>query len=111
MKDIATASLLVLSLFAGTASAADPSNPPSTAKPITGHADQRHIDHGKMNNHADHGKQDGKTAEFTTLDANKDGKLSKAELSKHKLEPHFGMLDTDKSGTLSPTEFAAGKAM
>ena len=97
MKHLATASLLALSLFAATASAAGPSTPPSTPKPTTGHMD--------------HGKMDGKTGEFAVLDANKDGKLSKAELAKHKLGPHFGMLDADKNGTLSPTEFAAGKAM
>jgi hypothetical protein len=102
MKYIATASLLALALFAATASAASPSNPPSAAKSTTGHPQQSHTDHGKM---------EGKTAEFAALDANKDGKLSKAELAKHKLGPHFGMLDADKNGVLSPTEFAAGKAM
>lgn len=111
MKDLATASLLAIFLFAAKTSAADPSNPPSTAKPTTNSAEQGHMDHSKMDNHADHGKQDGMTGEFATLDANKDGKLSKAELSKHKLGPHFDMLDADKSGTLSPTEFAAGKSM
>lgn len=104
MKHLATASLLALSLFAATASAAGPSTPPSTPKPTTGH-----MDHGKMDGH--HDKPDDKVGEFATLDANKDGKLSKAELSKHKLGPHFGMLDADKNCTLSPTEFAAGKAM
>lgn len=102
MKHLATASLLALCLLAGTALAADPSNPPSAANPTTGHAQQGHMDHAKM---------DGKTGEFAALDANKDGKLSKAELAKHKLGPHFGMLDADKNGTLRPTEFAAGKAM
>lgn len=69
------------------------------------------MDHGKMDDHADQGKPDSKTTEFAALDANKNGKLSKAELAKHKLGPHFGMLDANKNGTLSPAEFAAGKAM
>ena len=111
MKYLATASLLALSLVASTASAAGQTKPSSPTKPTTGHAQQGHTDHGKLDNRVDHGKPPGTTSEFAALDANKDGKLSKAELSKHKLGPHFGMLDVNKNGILSPTEFAAGKAM
>ncbi|WP_343231892.1 hypothetical protein [Xanthomonas perforans] len=32
-------------------------------------------------------------------------------MAKHKLAPHFGMLDSNKDGKLSPQEFAAGKGM
>ena len=50
----------------------------------------------------DHGqhKPAAADADFTKLDANK-----------HKLAPHFGMLDSNKDGKLSPQEFAAGKGM
>ncbi len=44
---------------------------------------------------------------FAKLDANRDGKLSKAEMAKHPMVAHFPMLDTDKNGYLSPTEAAA----
>lgn len=111
MKYLATASLLAISLFASTTFAAGRNDPPAPAKPTSGHMHQDRTDHGKMDGHADHGKPKDAAGEFSGLDANKDGKLSKAELRKHKLAPHFGMLDVNKNGTLSPTEFAAGKAM
>lgn len=44
---------------------------------------------------------------FAKLDANRDSKLSKAEMAKHPMAAHFPMLDTDKNGYLSPAEAAA----
>lgn len=44
---------------------------------------------------------------FATLDGNKDGKLSKAEMAKHPMAAHFAMLDTNKNGYLSSKEAAA----
>jgi len=44
---------------------------------------------------------------FAKLDANRDGKLSKAEMAKHSMAGHFPMLDTDRNGYLSPKEAAA----
>ncbi|PJR31323.1 hypothetical protein ASJ34_08465 [Xanthomonas campestris pv. campestris] len=69
------------------------------------------MDHNDKEQHSGHGQQDAAPGEFTALDANRDGKLSKAEMAKHKLAPHFGMLDLDKNGSLSSAEFAAGKTM
>ena len=93
-------SLLAASLFfAGTAMA-------QTTAPAHNHGQ---MDHGKMNHGAM--KMDAKPDEFTTLDTDKNGTLSKAELAKHRLGPHFGMLDANKDGRLSPKEFAAGKGM
>jgi Ca2+-binding EF-hand superfamily protein len=55
---------------------------------------------------------DAEKAEFARLDANHDGKLSRAELpAKHPLAPHFEMLDANHDGSLSPGEFAAGRGM
>ena len=45
--------------------------------------------------------------ELSRFDLNKDGKLSKVEMAKHPMAAHFPMLDTDKSGYLSPQEAAA----
>lgn len=85
--------LLALSLFGAiaVAHAHDGAHPPKAEK--TGQA------------------QAPKSGEFTALDTDKDGSLSKAELTKHKLGPHFDMLDTDKDGRLGVAEFAAGKGM
>lgn len=44
---------------------------------------------------------------FAKLDANGDGKLSKAEMANHPMAAHFAMLDTNKDGYLSPAEAAA----
>ena len=83
------------------------------------------MDHGDMG--MDHHGKDGKKHEgadhsamdhagqapvavggaFATLDGNKDGKLSKAEMAKHPMAAHFVMLDTNKHGYLSPKEAAA----
>lgn len=108
MKHLASISIFILSLLAGTALAAGQSSPPATAKPTTDH---NQMDHSKMDQNAGHGHKVSPPGEFTALDTNKDGGLSQAELGKHKLGPHFGMLDTNKDGRLNPAEFAAGKGM
>lgn len=43
---------------------------------------------------------------FATYDANGDGYLSKAELAKHPMAAHAGMVDKDKNGRLDRAEFA-----
>lgn len=91
--------LLPLTLIAGMALAHDP---PKAA------AQQDKVDHSKMDmsgQQTDHKKM--AAAEFATLDKNKDGKLTKAELPKDSpIRPHFDMLDADKDGSLSNAEFA-----
>lgn len=63
--------------------------------------DSMAVDHGKM-----------AEAEFNKLDVNKDGKISKGEISsKHPLSQHVGMLDTNKDGSLSRAEFAKHHGM
>jgi hypothetical protein len=114
MKHSLTMPMLVLSLFAGGVLAAGQASPPANGSKPTGgdgHAQHDHSDHGKMNAHAGHGAQTAGTDEFKSLDRDGDGGLSKGELAKHRLGPHFGMLDTDRNSRLSPTEFAAGKGM
>ncbi|MGV8932955.1 MAG: hypothetical protein ACOH1R_12700, partial [Luteimonas sp.] len=52
------------------------------------------------------------TDEFAKLDSNKDGELSKAEVSAQpSLAAHFGMLDANKDGILSKAEFAKHHGM
>ena len=98
MKTIA--SLLLLTTFAtGTAFAAEP--PKTSTKPAASTTD-----HGKMS-HAGHTTPDA----FTTFDTNKDGVLSKAELSKHPMAAHASMVDANKDGVLNRTEFAALQSM
>lgn len=64
------------------------------------------MDHGK--NAMDHAAPAPAASNaFQTLDSNKDGKLSKAEMAKHPMAAHFAMLDADKNGYLSPKEAAA----
>ena len=71
------------------------------------------MDKGTMKHDAtgmDHGKM--AEAEFNKLDANKDGKLGKTEISsEHPMHQHFGMLDSDKDGSLSRVEFAKHHGM
>ena len=72
------------------------------------------MDHSKMKMDKpmsmDHSKMAG--AEFAKLDQNKDGKISKGEISaKHALSPHFDMLDSNKDGSLSQAEFAKYQSM
>lgn len=109
MKRITPLYLLLLPMFAGTVLAAGQSNLPTTGTKST--ADHSQMDHGKMDHHAGHGEQAGNTAEFTALDRDKDGTLSKAELAKHKLFPHFDMLDVNRDGRLTSSEFDVGKGM
>jgi hypothetical protein len=58
------------------------------------------------------------TAEFAQIDANQDGKATKQEIERHRTQAltqrrqannraAFARLDSDKSGSLSPQEFAA----
>ena len=71
------------------------------------------MDHGNMNmaggTHDGVGRQStaATSSTFSKLDSNKDGKLSKAEMSKHPMAANFPMMDTDKSGYLSAKEAAA----
>lgn len=65
---------------------------------------------GHMNMQAK-SKTAAKGDEFTQLDINKDGFLSKTELAKHALAPHFDMVDANHDGKLSKEEFAAGLKM
>lgn len=58
--------------------------------------------------HAKPATQTKAQQEFRTLDKNKDGNLSKAELpSNHPMASHFQMMDTDKDGALSEAEYTA----
>ena len=58
----------------------------------------------------DHAKM--AATEFNTLDVNKDGKISRAEIpSKHPMSQHFGMLDANKDGSLGRAEFAKHHGM
>ena len=101
---------LALILTAGSAVAAEPQ---ATTKPATAAPKQDQVDHSKMGHGTvDHSKMSTDhhavpNNEFTTLDKNKDGKLTKAEFpAKHPLVAHFGMLDTNRDGSLSKAEFA-----
>jgi hypothetical protein len=94
-------------LLTSNGAAADPDTP-KTDKPASAQA-MDHAQHGQM----DHGKTSPAkgNAAFIKLDANKDGKLSKAEMTKDSKAAHFAMLDADKDGTLSPAEFAKASSM
>ena len=98
--------LLISLLFSGTAIAADPVK---TDKPASTQA----TEHGAASHgHADHGKTPAKGGSaFTKLDANKDGKLSTAEMAEDPKAAHFSMLDTNKDDVLSPAEFAKASGM
>lgn len=74
-------------------------------------AGQDHSAHQAHADHSAHAAAKPADNEFATLDANKDGSLTKAELAKHRLAPHFGMLDSDSNGRLSAAEFSAGRDM
>jgi hypothetical protein len=74
-------------------------------------AGQDHAGHQGHGGHTGHDVAKPVSDEFATLDANKDGALTKAEIAKHRLAPHFGMLDGDRNGSLSAGEFAAGRDM
>jgi hypothetical protein len=84
----------------GPALAADPvkTDKPAAAQPM---------DHSKMD--MSHGQMDHSKMQsdaFTTLDINKDGKVSKVEMARDPKAAHFSMLDTDKNGSLSQAEYA-----
>lgn len=92
------------------ASAADPAK--TGAKPASPHA----MDHGKSD--ASHGPMEHRQATgakgsdaFVKLDANKDGKLSRAEMAKDPKAAHFGMLDANRDGSLSAAEYAKARGM
>ncbi len=78
-----------------------------------GQMDHSKMDHSKMdmsNKPTDHQKMT--TDEFAKFDSNKDGELSKAEVSAQpSLAAHFGMLDANKDGSLSKAEFAKHHGM
>ena len=96
----AVAPLLLLTIIAtGTAFAAEP--PKTSTKPVA-----PTTDHGTMS-HAGHATPDA----FVAFDTNKDGVLSKAELSKHPMAAHASMVDANKDGVLSRNEFAALQGM
>ncbi|CAN4279917.1 hypothetical protein LJR125_002814 [Pseudoxanthomonas sp. LjRoot125] len=46
---------------------------------------------------------------FASVDANKDGRLSRDEVKDGRLASRFDALDTNKDGFLSKDELAAGK--
>ena len=98
MKSMSFA-LLALSLAAGPALATGQDAP----KPA-GHADHAHM------NHAPASPAAGSEA-FASFDANKDGKLSKAELARHPMAGHMSMVDANKDGSLDAAEFAAFEKM
>lgn len=76
-------------------------HPAMAGKPPAG------MDHHAMGHHAMEHAAPAAGSDFAKLDANRDGKLSKAEMAAHPMAAHFQMLDTDKNGYLSPTEAAA----
>lgn len=62
--------------------------------------------------HGDHATPAPAQGDFAALDRNHDGFIDKAELPKgHPLAPHFGMIDMDRDGKLSPAEYDAGLKM
>lgn len=110
MKYVLSIFALSLLVPAGAAIAADPVK--TAAKPASAQV----VDHSKMDmshGQMDHGHMTGAKGydAFARLDANKDGKLSRAEMAKDPKAAHFGMLDADKDGNLSPAEYANAKGM
>jgi len=114
MKQVTSLLALSLVFATGVVVAADP--PKTASQPATpvmdhGKMDMQHeqMDHSKMNHGTDHHMAND---EFATLDKNKDGKVSKAEIpAKHPLAAHFSMLDANKDGSLSQAEFAKHHGM
>lgn len=97
MKTVASL-LLLATVATGTAFAAEP--PKTSTKPAA-----PTTDHSKS--HAGHAAPDA----FAALDVNKDGALSKAELTKHPMAAHASMVDANKDGVLNRNEFAALQGM
>ncbi len=117
MKNVTSAVALVLLLSCGAVAAQEAAKPADAMQPMD-HSKMEmqdgKMDHSKMdmsgNKPMDHKKMT--ESEFTTLDKNKDGTVSKAEVpADHPLAAHFDMLDTDKSGGLSKAEFAKHHGM
>lgn len=48
---------------------------------------------------------------FASYDMNKDGWLSRAELARHPMAEHAGMVDLDKDGRLTRAEFKQLQSM
>lgn len=111
MKRFPTALLLPLCLFAGMAIAAEPDPPTTGTTPKADRSGHAHGEHHGPDDKTERKAPDGKSREFVALDTDRNGTLSRKELRKHALAPHFDMLDIDRNGALSPTEFAAGKGM
>lgn len=54
---------------------------------------------------------DDTTRAFDALDQNKDGQLSKQELTKYPMGAHAAMVDADRNGSLNRAEFKALQTM
>ena len=83
--------ILFLCLVAGAAFAGEPKGEPAHANPVA--AETTPPD------------------EFSKLDLNHDGVLSRAEMSRHPKAAHMAMVDEDQDGTLSREEFAELEGM
>ena len=102
MRNLLTALALAMALVASAAFAGDQ----QPAQPPAGQYDKTSPQKGQM----DHSKM--ATADFASLDKNKDGKLTQDEVPvDNPLAAHFAMLDTDKNGSLSKAEFAKHQSM
>lgn len=84
--------ILPLALLAGTAFAGDP---------------RESADHGPNQHSAEAAPAD----EFSKLDSNHDGVLSRAEMSHHPKAAHMAMVDEDHDGKLSREEFSELEGM
>ena len=100
MRNLLTALALATALVVPAAFAADQQSAPPTGQYDKTDPQKGQTDHSKM-----------ASAEFASLDKNKDGKLTQDELADSPLAAHFSMLDTDKDGSLSKAEFAKGHSM
>lgn len=103
MKNVSFLLALSLMLTAGTALAVDQTK---TAAPPAAT-----MDHSKMDMSHAAMPHDMTDDAFTKLDANNDGKLSKAEMAKDSMVAHFGMLDANKDGSLTPAEYTSMHGM
>lgn len=52
-------------------------------------------------------KQPHAGQDFVARDKNNDGSLSKEELAKHPMAAHFNVMDADKDGKLSKSEYSS----
>ncbi len=105
---------LIFAVGAGLAIAREPQPKPAVQPEKMNH-DQMKMDHGQMKKGHDSMPMDHSKmadAEFTRLDKNKDGKVSKDEIpADSPMLKHFSMLDTDKDGSLSQAEFTKHHGM